>query len=208
MSATYELIKAVAYELKPFSLPTKEGLISTAESCRKNAEIIWCEAKKLAPIIWRVIASFTLSGVLKVSVWLAAWAGATYIEFGAVFIILSSITFMFMNLGTRAEGEEFSAYSVFNAGCRAILGALDAKQFERELMHQVGGVNVDSEDEEDNDFVMVDHPGGNRGAQQGGGRRKVRGKKARRDYEQRRERQAQEAAARQEALIGGMLADD
>jgi hypothetical protein len=60
---------------------------------------------------------------------------------------------------------------VFNAGCRAILGSLDARQLERELMHQDvrGGDHSDdnsdnnsgdSGGEDNDDFVMVQAPRG------------------------------------------------
>jgi hypothetical protein len=62
---------------------------------------------------------------------------------------------------------------VFNAGCRAILGSLDARQLERELMHQDvrGGDHSDdnsdnnsgdSGGEDNDDFVMVQAPRGER----------------------------------------------
>jgi Uncharacterized conserved domain (SAYSvFN) len=73
--------------------------------------------------------------------------------------------------GERQPGDTWSAYSVFNAGCRAILGSLDARQLERELMHQdVRGSNHsddnsdnnsgDSGGEDNDDFVMVQAPRG------------------------------------------------
>ena len=74
---------------------------------------------------------------LKVVLWLLVWGFFIEVEFGAVYLVISGLLFIFMSLQggkKRAEGE-LSAYSVFNKNFEAIEGTLSAEQFERELRY-------------------------------------------------------------------------
>ncbi|KAL3894293.1 MAG: hypothetical protein SGPRY_013846 [Prymnesium sp.] len=66
--------------------------------------------------------------------WLVLGKIFKYLGFGAPFVIGSLICLIFMNLGTRGQGES-SAYTVFNDG-RALPGQLQQEDFEREILHQ------------------------------------------------------------------------
>uniref|UniRef100_A0AC35EZB3 SAYSvFN domain-containing protein n=1 Tax=Panagrolaimus sp. PS1159 TaxID=55785 RepID=A0AC35EZB3_9BILA len=65
--------------------------------------------------------------------WLAGQILAGHAQFGIVYFIFSLFIFLFLNLGSRKEGE-LSAYSVFNPNCERLLGSLTAEQFERDMM--------------------------------------------------------------------------
>ncbi len=79
------------------------------------------------PTAWYIL-------VLKVVLWLLLWGLFIEVEFGAVFVVLSAMYFVYASLkGSRRKSWEPSAYSVFNKDFEAIEGTLTAEQFEREL---------------------------------------------------------------------------
>ncbi|CAM9676080.1 unnamed protein product [Pylaiella littoralis] len=143
----WSVVKAIAYELKPFSLPTIQGVSNAGRSVRTNAGQIVAEIKRVAP------ESTTKR---THNIFLTLFSAPTTItpslppslphSLGAVYFIVSAMVGIFVNLGEREEGE-WSAYSVFNAGCRALLGTINAEQFEREIMRQ----NVAAPDRRDDD---------------------------------------------------------
>ncbi|CAM9879875.1 unnamed protein product [Scytosiphon promiscuus] len=153
----WSVIKAVAFELKPFSLPTREGLQGAFESIRTNAGQIAAELKRVAPEAVGVLKTCDPFKMLGLSVWLLGWSFFIWLEFGAVYFIVSAMAMIFMNLGDREEGE-WSAYSVFNAGCRALLGTMNAEQFEREIMRQNVAAPPDREDQDDDENRRQHHP--------------------------------------------------
>ena len=61
--------------------------------------------------------------------WLLFLALAVYVEFSAVFLLFSGITFIFLNTGERKQGQ-LSAYSVFNPECKPITGAFESKKMD------------------------------------------------------------------------------
>jgi hypothetical protein len=67
-----------------------------------------------------------------------------YWELGALYIMISIIIAIFMNLGERKKGE-LSAYSVFNKGFYRLPGQLRPEDFEREIRHEFN--NMYDEDE-------------------------------------------------------------
>ena len=81
---------------------------------------------------------------------IVAWLGlAWYTRLDRVFIIISLILGIFMNLGIREPGS-FSAYNIFNRGFRHLLGDLRADQIDAELRNKFhpGQQRHDSEDDE------------------------------------------------------------
>lgn len=75
-------IKAVGYELRPFTLPTKDDLAKAARATKMNAEQLWTEARRLAPEIVQVIKSLNPLRALMVLTWVCGWAGFIWLEFG------------------------------------------------------------------------------------------------------------------------------
>uniref|UniRef100_A0A914Y6G1 SAYSvFN domain-containing protein n=1 Tax=Panagrolaimus superbus TaxID=310955 RepID=A0A914Y6G1_9BILA len=65
--------------------------------------------------------------------WLAGQILAANAQFGIVYFMFSAFLMLFLNLGSRKEGE-LSAYSVFNPNCERLLGQITAEQFERDMM--------------------------------------------------------------------------
>eukprot|EP00903_Cladosiphon_okamuranus_P009386 g8950.t1 len=148
----WNIAKAIAYELKPFSMPTRQDVVNAGESVRTNVGQITAELKRVAPEAVRVVKGLEPLKALGVLSWLCGWAFFIWLEFGAVYFIISAMATIFVNLGEREDGE-WSAYSVFNAGCKALLGTINAEQFEREIMRQ----NVAAPDRhDDDDFVFVE----------------------------------------------------
>lgn len=79
--------------------------------------------------------------IVRVAIWLALWRVAIAIEFGVVYLICSSLYFIFTNLssdGRRSvDGttQAPSAYAAFNADGYKMSGSMDADQFDAQLRH-------------------------------------------------------------------------
>ena len=73
--------------------------------------------------------------LIKLSLWLAVWSVFIWLEFGAIFFIITLIGFIYFNTRTGPRTNKLSAYSVFNPGCERIDGTLTAEQFEKELRY-------------------------------------------------------------------------
>lgn len=74
--------------------------------------------------------------LLNFFVWCCFFRYAVYIEFGAVFLLLSGFYLIWTNTRTGPKKtNEMSAYSVFNPNCERIEGTLDAEQFEKEIRY-------------------------------------------------------------------------
>lgn len=87
------------------------------------------ETKLCEPLTW---ANF----LLFASLWAVLFSLAIYMEFGAVYFIISSLFIIYYNTRTGPkERGEVSAYSVFNKDCESIKGTLKAEQFEQELRY-------------------------------------------------------------------------
>ncbi|KAG2453360.1 hypothetical protein HYH02_001584 [Chlamydomonas schloesseri] len=65
-------------------------------------------------------------------VFLAGCIAASRVGLGPVFILVSLIASIFLNLGQRRAGE-VSAYSIFNRGVRRLPGQLDADEIDRQM---------------------------------------------------------------------------
>ncbi|CAM9682577.1 unnamed protein product [Phaeothamnion confervicola] len=218
----WELLKQIAFELKPFDLPTKEGCRRVAASAQKDAKFLWDEFNRVLPIFWAHVQS-TAANVppataFRAALWLAGWVISSTVDIGVVYLILSAIWGVWVNLGDEGGSESGrSAYSVFNDGCRALMGSINARQFEREIMHQAPGAA--DEDDDAGEYVLVDLPGdgsandggggGGGGGRGGGGNnnaaRRRRAKKHGRTYEQRVLLREEAAAAR---ALGNAFEDD
>ena len=147
------------------------------------------------------VASVSLSLVRSCSLWTWAagvlWCGGWLLfhrlDFAKVYLILSLFAAIFASLRHKERGE-VSAYSVFNAGFRRLLGTLAAEDFEAEILHRqhrpngLGAVRVDQ---------GVDAHQREPAAFQ----RRLRGKKARRTYEARLERRRLQAELEEEAFL-------
>lgn len=75
--------------------------------------------------------------------WITLYIIAIEFEFGAVYFILSTLIFIWLNTRSRPKKPgELSAYSVFNPDCKAIEGTIDASQFEREIRYGMGNLLI------------------------------------------------------------------
>ena len=79
--------------------------------------------------------------VLLIGVWAVFWGIFLYLQFGAVYFVISVLIGIYLNTrtGPRRPGE-VSAYSVFNRNCASIEGTLKPEHFEREIRYGVGTV--------------------------------------------------------------------
>ncbi|CAH0594368.1 unnamed protein product [Chrysodeixis includens] len=74
-------------------------------------------------------------------IWLLLYSYFLYLQFGAVFFVISVLIGIYINTRTRPRKKgEVSAYSVFNEDCASIDGTLTPEQFEREIRYGAGTV--------------------------------------------------------------------
>lgn len=78
----WSVAKAIAFELKPFSLPTGEDLVNAGKSVRTNVGQIAAEIKRLAPEAVGVVKGFNPLRALGLFAWLCGWALFIWLEFG------------------------------------------------------------------------------------------------------------------------------
>lgn len=64
--------------------------------------------------------------------WIVGFRIAVLHGWGAVYVLVSILLLIFLNLGKRREGE-LSAYSIFNDGFRRLPGQLTAEQLEAQM---------------------------------------------------------------------------
>lgn len=74
--------KAVAYELRPFTLPSKDDLKNAAKATRTNADQLWAEAQRLAPKVVEIAKNSNPLKVFQLFLWLGGWALFIWLEFG------------------------------------------------------------------------------------------------------------------------------
>ena len=92
------------------------------------------------------------------TLWFVGFLVFWSLQFASLWLIGSLFTIMFANLGERGKDDEFSAYSVFNKGFKAILGTITAEQFDREIRHRAN-FNVDEEVNNPNAVQEFPHHG-------------------------------------------------
>jgi len=137
------------YELQPWRLDDFRNFCSR---CQRESN---CLIKFLIPMLNEfLIAAKSFILEIKMNTWLyiILWTGIFSImhryEWGSLWVILSLFGAVFLNLGTRKEGEsELSAYSVFNKGCQRLLGTMTVEQFEREILHKTDEIGREREKE-------------------------------------------------------------
>lgn len=78
----WSVVKAIAYELKPFSLPTIQGVSNAGRSVRTNAGQIVAEIKRVAPEAVGVVKAFDPLKALGLFAWICGWALFIWLEFG------------------------------------------------------------------------------------------------------------------------------
>jgi len=148
MSA-YNTLRILMYELQPWRLDDFRNFCSR---CQRESN---CLIKFLIPMLNEfLIAAKSFILEIKMNTWLyiILWTGIFSImhryEWGSLWVILSLFGAVFLNLGTRKEGEsELSAYSVFNKGCQRLLGTMTVEQFEREILHKTDEIGREREKE-------------------------------------------------------------
>jgi Uncharacterized conserved domain (SAYSvFN) len=96
----WPLLKSIAFELRPFPMPSKADVADSARSLAKNASALATAVFSAAKFVAEsLVNAFTVPRALKLGGWLGCWAFFAYLEFGAVFLITSGIGLMFANLG-------------------------------------------------------------------------------------------------------------
>lgn len=182
------------YELQPFPLPTRDEL---AASARWMGRLASTAGGWTLQTFHALVALPSYLG-LRASLGLVGWCGLlllfAWAEFATVFVLLSAIFALFaFGLGVGDKGE-LSAYSVFNRGCQAMLGSLNAEQFEAELRHRrPAPVDVPALAPVDEQWVPEEH----RPVVALGDARPRRSRK-KRDYQARREKRSRRDAAHDE----------
>ncbi|QDZ25678.1 hypothetical protein A3770_18p81960 [Chloropicon primus] len=86
----------------------------------------------LSDTLLSVLFALSPTGYATVLVWFLLGRLASAYDLGAVYLLLSMVAFIFMNLGKRREGEA-SAYTIFN-NFQALPGQLTGDQLDRQMV--------------------------------------------------------------------------
>lgn len=78
----WSIAKAIAFELKPFSMPTRQDAGNAGKSVKTNVSQITAELKRVAPEAFRVVKGFNSLKTLGLLSWLCGWALFIWLEFG------------------------------------------------------------------------------------------------------------------------------
>lgn len=81
----WNIAKAIAFELKPFSLPTRQDVVNAGKSVRTNLGQVTAELKRVAPEAVRVVKGFNPLMILGLFAWFCAWALFIWLEFGEIY---------------------------------------------------------------------------------------------------------------------------
>ena len=141
-SKIIQIIKCILYELQPFRIQDAVALTKYTIDCVSRLScfsLIVCEHTYTFAFEFLIKLPWVTWG--WVIMWLAGWGLFIYADFGSLYILLSMIVSIFMNLGKRKRGE-MSAYSVFNEGFKQLLGTLNAEQFDNEIRHNAHGRHI------------------------------------------------------------------
>lgn len=99
---------------------------------------------------WAGTRTFAVLQVVLICLAIAGWVAALH-QIGKVWLIISAVAAIFLSFrGQSPNSTGYSAYSVFNPGCKSLLGDLRAEKMQREMGHVVL-----SEHDEDN---IIDLP--------------------------------------------------
>ena len=91
----------------------------------------------------RCTALKAVTYLLYFLLWATIYIIAIEFEFGAIYFIASTFTFIWLNTRTRPKKPgELSAYSVFNPNCKSIEGTLNSSQMEKEVLHSIAGIYI------------------------------------------------------------------
>lgn len=74
--------KAIAWELKPFSMPTRQDVVNAGKSVRTNVGQVAAELKRVAPGAVSVVRGLNPLWTLGLFAWLCGWALFIWLEFG------------------------------------------------------------------------------------------------------------------------------
>ncbi|GAB5032995.1 Hypothetical protein NocV09_01101850 [Nannochloropsis oceanica] len=211
----YTLACTIAFELRPFTPPTRRDLHSFVHSTRQTLSLIYAETNHfirfVSPLVRRVGRNLTSwRYLLPLTAFSSAFYLAVRAEFGVVFLIIAALSLILtVGLGDDAslEGEgKISPWSVFNRGMATMMGAINPEQFEAEIRNyqlvgegalggMVGGerMEMEEEEEEEEDEGREEERGGGGGGGRGPSRKS--GKKARRKFDRDRRRERMLLAA-------------
>lgn len=200
------IVKGVLYELQPFRpLDVKlffQWVLRTAADLYRCVPLL----RRFTSLCWESIRSFSPKTVAYFLTWLAGWGCVTcFLRAGSIYFMLSAIGMMMINLDER-ESHSLSAYSIFNRGCRRILGTLTAEQFEKERLGNYNFEDDDEGEEEDNGFDDMWENDNNSNFK---GKIKTHrtGKKSRRNYEERKRRKEAHQRLVEEQINQGIYLD-
>jgi len=134
-SKIVSIIQCLLYELQPFRIQDVVALFTYILKSSKELGGAGLVASELAyQHSFDAVAVLSWKQWLGLGLWFVFWAVFIHAEFGSLWIIISMIASIFLNLGKKKKGE-ISAYSVFNDGFKQLLGTLTADQFDDEIRH-------------------------------------------------------------------------
>jgi hypothetical protein len=128
--------KKVKHEVRPNEAHLKQRLVRPLENnmtkCKNDTAENEDDLTNQAEIEENFKTRITRIG-LKVLLWLILFAIFVRIEFGVVYVVVSSLVLIYLNTNKRKR-QGVSAYSVFNPNVERLPGQLTAEQLEQSLI--------------------------------------------------------------------------
>ena len=131
-NCTMDTLRAILYEFLPFTYTDIKYYSKKVKSMSREMYMIVSTMRLPAASSLNVISP---TSAAKLLLWVIIWRCFVYVDFGSLWVVLTGIALIFLNLGEKSDPSDLSAYSVFNEGQWRMPGTLTASQFEREIVH-------------------------------------------------------------------------
>lgn len=103
----WSVVKAVAYELRPFTLPSKDDLKWGVAFTVTNAKQLSDEAQRVAPEVWETVKGLKPFTGLSIIAWLCGWVGFVWLEFGESFFPRDMKTVVRDRMGQKSASSAY-----------------------------------------------------------------------------------------------------
>lgn len=143
--STMDTIRSILYEFLPFTYKDVQYYAKKSKSLSRELYLLVSTMRLPAASTFNIVS---LALAAKLMLWFFIWRCFVYVDFGSLWIVLTGIALIFLNLGEKRDPSDLSAYSVFNEGQWRMPGTLTADQFERDMVHNFNNNNNNEEERE------------------------------------------------------------
>jgi hypothetical protein len=94
--------------------------------------VAWLKSRHCPPLLTEWLVLLRPVRLITLFIFILGCMVSSRLGLGPVFVLVSIVYVIFSNLGRRGDNE-FSAYSIFNAGVQRLPGQLDADQIDQQV---------------------------------------------------------------------------